>query len=285
MEIGYTSLEHLRRYLIDYGLTPADISKLMSSKPLRQFVMDVVDKTIVPMERPIVVAVPEEKIQPKEIKKNNTIITNLKNELEHLREQLIRAQDYSLQKVKHKSGVPKFVDQFSLDMKLVNTFSSMAEASRVTKITMTGIRNCLIGVQRQSGGYYWKPASTIPPKICGRCGAKKQPGLDIPILPSGRVRSYCDDCQSAYQRDRSKLMRLRHTDPIAHYLSEYENYIDEKDITEAYNHFLALAEHQKIGSLAMILKSAYTNCNKWLKKEYKERCKKGVLSSDNNYHI
>lgn len=50
----------------------------------------------------------------------------------------------------------KSVYQYSLDDKLINTFKSASDASRITGISKTCITRCCRGERRQSGGFLWK---------------------------------------------------------------------------------------------------------------------------------
>jgi group I intron endonuclease len=53
-----------------------------------------------------------------------------------------------------KSNKPIY--QLDIDYNVVNTFISMAEASRITGIRADSISACCRGVQKSSGGYIWK---------------------------------------------------------------------------------------------------------------------------------
>ncbi len=48
------------------------------------------------------------------------------------------------------------VRQFSLGEQLIRIFPSISEAFEKTKISPSGISNCVAGRMKQSGGYIWK---------------------------------------------------------------------------------------------------------------------------------
>ena len=50
----------------------------------------------------------------------------------------------------------KSVCQYSLDDKLISTFKSASDASRITGISKTCITRCCRGERQQSGGFLWK---------------------------------------------------------------------------------------------------------------------------------
>ena len=48
------------------------------------------------------------------------------------------------------------VEQYSLDGKLIATFSSIKEAARKSNITFTSIQRCCYNIYSQAGGYIWR---------------------------------------------------------------------------------------------------------------------------------
>ena len=53
------------------------------------------------------------------------------------------------------------VEQYDLSMKLINVFSSMSEASRITGITTGNISSCCNGKLKTAGGYIWKKKGSL----------------------------------------------------------------------------------------------------------------------------
>jgi len=59
-------------------------------------------------------------------------------------------------KDKRRTKKTKIVEQYDLDMNLLNTFSSVKEASLYTKCGSGGIFGCASGKFNTSGGFIWK---------------------------------------------------------------------------------------------------------------------------------
>lgn len=307
----YIDLTNLRNFLLMHGCNEQDLMHVLKTKSSKIAMMNIfkAKQVYTPAEpaTPIVKTITKEVIVPvieKDISKDteildlnrqvafekdhsefksNTIhkmqieISELTQEVKDLTRKLDRKLNYEKKISQVKPGIPQYIDEIDSRGDTVRSFTSIKEASRITGCGVTGIRNCLIGLQKQTGGKRFAPAKKIPPKKCPKCLEYKEIDGNYRLLKSGRVQSYCIPCEKIHAANYNAKMRERMHDPLPYYIKTYGHRYTEAEIVMIYNEQLRIAEEERVYKTGAAYKFAYTTTDRLLNKGSKDRRMKEAL--------